>query len=143
MDYSLLSTPPSCCADFALVPVRAPLILERPAPVMPCREDEIGADYRIQIGTGNPSIAAELAEVQRYLKSSGLKHTMHSTGTMLEGSWDEVMTVIGKAHAVVHQRNVARVQSTVTVSTRGSRQMGRTDKRETAEGKVDPVESAA
>ncbi|KAJ0122813.1 hypothetical protein HZ326_31603 [Fusarium oxysporum f. sp. albedinis] len=65
MDYSLLSTPPSCCADFALVP------------------DEIGADYRIQIGTGNPSIAAELAEVQRYLKSSGLKHTMHSTGTML------------------------------------------------------------
>ncbi|EXL65433.1 hypothetical protein FOPG_18337 [Fusarium oxysporum f. sp. conglutinans race 2 54008] len=102
---------------------------------MPCREDENGADSRIQIGTGNPSITAELAEVQRYLKSSGLKHTMHSTGTMLakfceaderaccplaclEGSWDEVMTVIGKAHAVVHQRNVARVQSTVTVSTR-------------------------
>ncbi|KAH8753273.1 YkoF-like protein [Diaporthe sp. PMI_573] len=109
MDYSSLSTPPSCCADFALVPV--------------------------QIGTGNPSIAAELAEVQRYLKSIGLKHTMHSTGTTLEGSWDEVMTAIGKAHAVVHQRNVARVQSTVTVSTR-------TDK-ETAEGKVDPVESAA
>jgi len=54
----------------------------------------------------------------------------------LEGSWDEVMTVIGKAHAVVHQRNVARVQSTVTVSTR-------TDKRETVEGKVDPVEGAA
>ncbi|EXM13553.1 hypothetical protein FOTG_17999 [Fusarium oxysporum f. sp. vasinfectum 25433] len=136
MDYSLLSTPPSCCADFALVPVRTPLIPGRPAPVMPFREDENGADSRIQIGTGNPSIAAELAEVQRYLKSSGLKHTMHSTGTMLEGSWDEVMTVIGKAHAVVHQRNVARVQSTVTVSTR-------TDKRETAEGKVDPVESAA
>lgn len=83
MDYSLLSTPPSCCADFALVPVRAPLILGRPAPVMPSRENENGADYRIQIGTGNPSIAAELAEVQRYLKSSGLKHTMHSTGTML------------------------------------------------------------
>ncbi|KAK2667192.1 MTH1187/YkoF-like protein [Fusarium oxysporum f. sp. vasinfectum] len=50
---------------------------------MPFREDENGADSRIQIGTGNPSIAAELAEVQRYLKSSGLKHTMHSTGTML------------------------------------------------------------
>ncbi|KAH7205328.1 YkoF-like protein [Fusarium oxysporum] len=98
MDYSLLSTLPSCCADFALVP----------------------------IGTGNPSIAAELAEVQRYLKSSGLKHTMHSTGTMIEGSWDGVMTVIGKAHAVVHQRNVARVQSTVT-----------------GDGEVDPVEGAA
>ncbi|KAI3570776.1 hypothetical protein IWW34DRAFT_577255, partial [Fusarium oxysporum f. sp. albedinis] len=83
MDYSLLSTPPSCCANFALVPVRAPLILGRPVPVMPCREDENGADSRIQIGTGNPSITAELAEVQRYLQSSGLKHTMHCTGTML------------------------------------------------------------
>jgi uncharacterized protein YqgV (UPF0045/DUF77 family) len=50
---------------------------------MPFRKDENGADSRIQIGTGNPSIAAELAEVQRYLKSSGLKHTMYSTGTML------------------------------------------------------------
>ncbi|KAI8402283.1 hypothetical protein FOFC_17590 [Fusarium oxysporum] len=55
MDYSLLSTPPSCCANFALFP----------------------------IGTGNPSIPAELAEVQRYLQSSGLKHTMHCTGSML------------------------------------------------------------
>ncbi|KAH7243838.1 YkoF-like protein [Fusarium solani] len=127
MDYSLLSTPPSCCADFALVPVWVLPTFGRPAP----------------IGTGNPSIAAELAEVQRYLKSSGLKHTMHSTGTTLEGSWDEVMTAIGKAHAVVHQRNVAKVQSTVTVSTRGSRDMDRTDKRETMEGKVDPVERAA
>ncbi|KAH7114922.1 hypothetical protein B0J13DRAFT_590510 [Dactylonectria estremocensis] len=122
MEYSLLSTPPSCCADFALVPVRAPLMLGRSAPVMPYH--------------GSPSIAAELAEVQRCLKSCGLKHTMHSTGTTLEGSWDEVMTAIGRAHTVVHQRNVARVQSTVTVSTR-------TDKRETAEGKADPVESTA
>lgn len=45
--------------------------------------NENGADARIQIGTGNPSIATELTEVQRYLKSSGLTHTMHSTGTTL------------------------------------------------------------
>ncbi|EXK25391.1 hypothetical protein FOMG_17950 [Fusarium oxysporum f. sp. melonis 26406] len=50
---------------------------------MPSRENENGADYRIQIGTGNSSIAAELAEVQRYLKSSRLKHILYSTGTML------------------------------------------------------------
>lgn len=35
-----------------------------------------------------------------------------------EGSWDEVMKAIGKAHAIVHQRGVARVQSTITVGTR-------------------------
>ncbi|WJG35818.1 uncharacterized protein FOBCDRAFT_296163 [Fusarium oxysporum Fo47] len=47
---------------------------------MPCREDENGADSRIQIGTGNP----------------GLKHTMHSTGTMLELAISTTCQVVGR-----------------------------------------------
>lgn len=35
-----------------------------------------------------------------------------------EGSWDEVMAVVGKAHTVVHRRNVLRVQSSMRVGTR-------------------------
>jgi uncharacterized protein YqgV (UPF0045/DUF77 family) len=34
-----------------------------------------------QVGTANVSVAAEVAEVQRLLKASGLKYTMHSAGT--------------------------------------------------------------
>jgi uncharacterized protein YqgV (UPF0045/DUF77 family) len=53
MDYSSIPTPESCYADFCLIPV----------------------------GTGNVSVAAEVAEVQKVLKASGLKYTMHSAGT--------------------------------------------------------------
>jgi len=106
MDYSQLATPAACYADFCLIP----------------------------IGTGSVSVAAEVAEVQKVLKASGLKYTMHSAGTTVEGSWDEVMTAIGKAHAVVHQRGVARVQSSMRVGSR-------TDKTQTAEEKVKRVEA--
>jgi uncharacterized protein YqgV (UPF0045/DUF77 family) len=43
------------------------------------------------------------------------------------------MTVIGKAHAVVHERGVVRVQSSMRVGTR-------TDKSQTAEDKVKRVQ---
>ncbi|KAK4456115.1 hypothetical protein QBC34DRAFT_388983 [Podospora aff. communis PSN243] len=99
-----LETPPRCYADFCLVPV----------------------------GTGKVSVAEEVAAVQRLLKASGLKYTMHSAGTTVEGSWDEVMKVIGQAHTVVHREGVHRVQTSMRVGTR-------TDKAQTAEDKVKRV----
>lgn len=39
-------------------------------------------------------------------------------GTASEGSWDEVMRLIGQAHTLVHQGGVVRVQSDVRVGTR-------------------------
>jgi len=48
-----LQTPSACIADFCLVP----------------------------IGTGNASVSAEIAEVQRLLKRSGLVFSMSSAGT--------------------------------------------------------------
>ncbi|ODA79637.1 hypothetical protein RJ55_05231 [Drechmeria coniospora] len=105
MDCSLIPTPKACYADFCLIPV----------------------------GTGTTSVAEEVAEVQRLLKASGLRYTMHSAGTTVEGSWDEVMAVVGKAHTVVHRRGVVRVQSSMRVGSR-------TDKSQTAEEKVKRVE---
>ncbi|KAI0911474.1 YkoF-like protein [Ustulina deusta] len=105
MEYTHIATPERCYADFCLIP----------------------------IGTGSASVAAEVAEVQKLLKASGLVHTMHSAGTTVEGSWDEVMRVIGQAHSVVHARGVVRVQSSMRVGTR-------TDKQQTAQDKVKRVE---
>ncbi|KAJ4144902.1 hypothetical protein LMH87_003770 [Akanthomyces muscarius] len=104
MDYASIETPAACYADFCLIPV----------------------------GTGNISVAEEVADVQRVLKASGLKYTMHSAGTTVEGAWDQVMAVIGKAHTVVHRRGVFRVQSSMRVGSR-------TDKTQTAADKVKRV----
>ncbi|KAM5351458.1 hypothetical protein ACJ41O_004181 [Fusarium nematophilum] len=105
MDYASIATPESCYADFCLLP----------------------------LGTGNASVAEEIAEVQKVLKASGLKYTLHSAGTTVEGPWDQVMAAVGKAHAVVHRRGVVRVQSSMRVGSR-------TDKKQTAEDKVKRVE---
>lgn len=50
-----LQTPSACTADFCLVP----------------------------IGTSSPSVANEVAEVQRLLKRTGMNHQMHASGTTL------------------------------------------------------------
>ncbi|KAJ4039611.1 UPF0045 protein M15 [Fusarium oxysporum] len=137
MDYESIATPESCYVDFCLLP----------------------------IGTGTVSVAEDIAEVQKVLKASGLKYTLHSAGTtvgalflactnimlyllqqtsqlqvhkanklILEGSWNEVMAAVGKAHAVVHRRGVVRIQSSMRVGSR-------TDKKQTAEDKVKRVEN--
>ncbi|KAK4190058.1 putative cell wall biogenesis protein [Podospora australis] len=104
-DYTTIPTPPACYADFCLVPV----------------------------GTASVSVAKEVAEVQKVLAASGLKYTLHSAGTTVEGPWDQVMKVIGQAHSIVHQTGAVRVQTSMRVGTR-------TDKKQTAEEKVKRVQ---
>ncbi|KAH9900571.1 YkoF-like protein [Xylariomycetidae sp. FL2044] len=105
MEYTHIATPGRCYVDFCLIPV----------------------------GTASASVAEEVASVQKLLAASGLTYTMHSAGTTVEGSWDEVMRVVGQAHSVVHAKGVVRVQSSMRVGTR-------TDKMQTAKDKVKRVE---
>jgi len=104
-DLTGLPTPATCYADFCLLPM----------------------------GTGQASVAKEIAEVQKLLKASGLSYTLHSAGTTVEGSWDEVMKVIGQCHTLVHRMGVVRVQSSMRAGSR-------TDKSQTAQDKVRRVE---
>ncbi|KAF2232160.1 hypothetical protein EV356DRAFT_505557 [Viridothelium virens] len=99
-----LATPSQCTADFCLIP----------------------------IGTPTASVSKEVANVQRLLKDSGLKYSMHSAGTTLEGSWDECMKVIGQAHVMLHEQGILRIQSDIRVGSR-------TDKHQSFEDKVSAV----
>ncbi|KAF2714349.1 hypothetical protein K504DRAFT_367240 [Pleomassaria siparia CBS 279.74] len=103
-DLATLSTPPSCIADFCLIP----------------------------LGTPTASVSKEVAEVQRILKRSGLEYSMHSAGTTVEGSWDDVMKIIGQCHALLHANGVVRIQSDIRVGSR-------TDKKQGMQDKVDAV----
>ncbi|KAF8853056.1 cell wall biogenesis protein-like protein Ecm15 [Acephala macrosclerotiorum] len=106
IDYANLPTPPACVADFCLIP----------------------------IGTPTASVSNEVAAVQRLMKASGLSYSMHSAGTTVEGSWDEVMRLIGQAHTLVHQNGVLRVQTDIRAGTR-------IDKKQHFSEKVSKVES--
>ncbi|KAL4753939.1 YkoF-like protein [Aspergillus recurvatus] len=100
-----IPTPSHCTADFCLIP----------------------------IGTSSPSVSAQIADVQRLIEKSGLKYVMHSAGTTLEGSWDEVHRVIGQAHTILHQQGIVRIQTDIRVGSR-------TDKVQSFEDKVTKVQ---
>ncbi|ESZ91140.1 UPF0045 protein ECM15-like protein [Sclerotinia borealis F-4128] len=106
IDYANLATPPKAVADFCLIP----------------------------IGTPTASVSNEVAAVQRLMKASGLNYSMHSAGTTVEGSWDQVMRLIGQAHTLVHENGVLRVQTDIRAGTR-------TDKNQPFAEKVKKVES--
>ncbi|KAF2673918.1 DUF77-domain-containing protein [Microthyrium microscopicum] len=89
-DTSSIPTPSHCIADFCLIPM----------------------------GTATASVSEEVAEVQRLLKQSGLKYHLHSAGTTVEGSWDDVTKVIGQAHEMLHQNGIVRVHSSIRIGTR-------------------------
>lgn len=122
VNLPLLTTPSSCTADFCLIPM----------------------------GTPSPSVSAEIAEVQRLLKRSGLHFSMHSAGTTvgtyrlacaindlhltchIEGPWDDVMRIIGQAHSFLHGSGIVRIQTDIRIGTR-------TDKKQSFEDKVAAV----
>ncbi|KAI1426717.1 YkoF-like protein [Xylaria sp. FL1777] len=134
MEYAHVATPERCYADFCLIPVRFSLSTSQYLLLLSVIATAARpVKFFKPVGTGSVSVAEEVAEVQKLLKASGLVYTMHSAGTTVEGSWDEVMRVIGQAHSVVHARGVVRVQSSMRVGTR-------TDKKQTAQDKVKRVE---
>ncbi|KAL2046584.1 hypothetical protein ABVK25_011709 [Lepraria finkii] len=104
VDFSQLGTPEKCVADFCLIP----------------------------IGTQTASVSQEVADVQRLMQKSNLTHSMHSAGTTVEGSWDDVMRLIGQAHCMLHQKGVVRIQTDIRVGSR-------TDKEQTFGDKVTAV----
>lgn len=57
---------------------------------------------------------------------------MHSAGTTLEGSWEDVMRVIGQAHCMLHEKGIIRIQTDIRVGSR-------TDKKQTFSDKVKAV----
>lgn len=101
---STLKTPASCVADFCLIP----------------------------IGTPTASVSSQIADVQRLLQKSHLSYSMHSAGTTVEGSWDEVLKLIGQAHVMLHEKGIVRIQTDIRVGSR-------TDKKQTFEDKVNAV----
>ncbi|KAK9477256.1 YkoF-like protein [Lipomyces japonicus] len=72
----------------------------------------------IPIGTPTASLSQYIAEVQVMIRSSGLTYSMHSAGTTVEGPWDEVTELIGKAHQVLHDLGIPRAQSDIRIGTR-------------------------
>ncbi len=85
----------------------------------------------IPIGRGS-SISSQVARVLKIVDESGIPYKAGPMGTVVEGSWNEVMDLIKKCHDAV-RRTGARVVTSITIDDRKG-------KRNRMEGKIKSVE---
>lgn len=84
------------------------------------------------VGTGD-ELSADVAEVIRVIRESGLPNRTNSMSTEIEGEWDEVMDVVKRATFVIAEKGI-RTELVLKADIRP----GFTD---TMHAKVDKVES--
>jgi uncharacterized protein (TIGR00106 family) len=58
------------------------------------------AEFSIAPMGAGGSLTPVVAEMLKEIDASGLPYEFHSMGTVVEGSWDEVMALIGRCHAI-------------------------------------------
>jgi uncharacterized protein (TIGR00106 family) len=57
----------------------------------------------IPLGRGR-SISADIADLVKIIDESGLDYRLTAAGTILEGSWEQVMAVARKCHAEMRKK---------------------------------------
>ncbi len=85
----------------------------------------------VPIGVG-VSLSTYIAACEKVLTEAGLKTSLHSYGTNIEGEWDAVFAAIRRCHEVVHGMGAPRITTTIKLGTR-------TDRDQTMEEKVRSV----
>ncbi|PIQ84420.1 MAG: hypothetical protein COV75_02315 [Candidatus Omnitrophica bacterium CG11_big_fil_rev_8_21_14_0_20_63_9] len=71
----------------------------------------------VPIGTQSPSLSSLLAEVAKIIDRSGLDYRVGPMGTVLEGDWDRIMTVVKQCHLAMLQ-STSRVMTTIRIDDR-------------------------
>ena len=67
----------------------------------------------VPLGTG-ASVSPVIARVMRIVIESGLPYKINPMGTVVEGEWDELMTLIKQCHAEA-MRDAARVVTSIKI----------------------------
>ena len=57
----------------------------------------------IPLGRGR-SISGDLADAVKIIDASGLDYRLTAAGTILEGTWDQLMDVAGRCHAEMRKK---------------------------------------
>jgi uncharacterized protein (TIGR00106 family) len=85
----------------------------------------------VPIGVG-VSLSPYIVACEKVLTEAGLKTSLHSSGTNIEGEWDAVFAAVKRCHEVVHGMGAPRIATTIKLDTR-------TDRDQTMEDKVRSV----
>ena len=81
----------------------------------------------VPLGVG-VSVSGYIAACEKVLTGAGLKTSLHSYGTNIEGDWDEVFAAVKRCHEVVHGMGAPRITTTIKLGTRTDRLQSMEDK---------------
>ncbi len=81
----------------------------------------------VPIGVG-VSLSPYVAACAKVLAEAGLKTSLHSYGTDIEGEWDAVFAAVKRCHEVVHGMGAPRITTTIKLGTRTDRVQTMEDK---------------
>jgi uncharacterized protein (TIGR00106 family) len=81
----------------------------------------------VPIGVG-VSLSTYIAACENVLTEAGLKTSLHSYGTNIEGEWDDVFAAVKQCHEVVHKMGAPRITTTIKLGTRTDRSQSMEDK---------------
>ena len=81
----------------------------------------------VPIGVG-VSLSPYIAACEKVLTTAGLKISLHSYGTDIEGEWDVVFAAVKRCHEVVHEMGAPRITTTIKLGTRTDRDQSMEDK---------------
>lgn len=89
----------------------------------------------VPLGVGI-SLSPYIAACQRVLTEAGLKISLHSYGTNIEGEWDEVFAAVKRCHEAVHEMGAPRITTTIKLGTRTDREQSMEDKINSVKSKI-------
>jgi len=89
----------------------------------------------VPLGVG-VSLSPYIAACGKVLGEAGLKTSLHSYGTNIEGEWDDVFAAIKRCHEVVHALGAPRITTTVKMGTRTDREQSMEDKVKSVKDKM-------
>src|SRR6185369_5362803 len=81
----------------------------------------------VPLGVG-VSLSSYIAACEKVLTDAGLKTSLHSYGTNIEGEWDAVFAAVKRCHEAVHEMGAPRITTTIKLGPRTDRQQTMEDK---------------
>lgn len=87
-------------------------------------------------GTASPSLGKYVAEVEKTLRSFGLRTMLTPMGTILEGDLDRILEAVRAAHEVPFGEGAMRVGTTLRIDERRDKEMSMESKVQCVEDKI-------
>ena len=89
----------------------------------------------VPIGVG-VSVSTYIAECEVIINQNNLESQLHPYGTVIEGEWDKVFSVVKLCHERMHEMGAPRVFTSLKVGTRTDREQSMQDKINSVEEKL-------